>query len=341
MPIPADDSVLPASFSAILLAEPDGTPSRLVDVSARDLGEGDVVIEVAYSSLNYKDGLALTGSAPIARHFPMIGGIDAAGRVISSADAGVAVGDEVIVTGWGLGEDHPGAYSKYLRVPSAWCHPLPESMSLRSAAIIGTAGLTAMLSFLALERNRSLPSDLGEFPLVVTGASGGVGSLSILLGARLGYRVIASTGRTSEKDYLAMLGANAVVDRHELSDMEPTAMGRVRYGAAVDTVGGTTLANLIRVARPEGTVAACGLAGGADLSLTVHPFILRGVNLVGVNSVRPRAEDREEAWARIASLVSDADMDAIATEVGLDDVIGIAPSILRGEVRGRIAVEVA
>jgi acrylyl-CoA reductase (NADPH) len=335
-----DSSVIPASFPAVFVAEPDGTPSRLVEATSADLGDGDVVIEVAYSSLNYKDGLALTGTAPVVRRFPMIGGIDLAGRVVASESDRVHVGDEVVVTGWGLGEEHPGGYSLYARVPGIWCERLPASMSMHAAVIIGTAGITAMLSIMALERNRSGVADLEDLPLLVTGASGGVGSLAVLLCARLGYRVAASTGRVNESEFLHSLGASEVVDRRELSEMEPSALGKVRFGAGIDSVGGTTLSNLIRVTRPGGTVTSCGNAGGADLDLTVYPFILRGVTLAGVNSVRPLANDRPEAWRRISAIVSDSDFEAIARDIPLSQVIEVAPTILRGDVRGRIAVVV-
>lgn len=328
----------PTRFRALFVAEPDGTPAKLREASSDDLGDGDVLIEVVYSSLNYKDGLAMTGTAPVVRTFPMIGGIDLAGTVIASEHLSVAIGDAVAVTGCGLGEEHPGGYSQYVRVPGDWCVRLPDSISPFEASVIGTAGVTAMLSFMALERNRSGPENLDGLPLVVTGASGGVGSLSILLGARLGYRVVASTGRLEERDFLARLGAGEVIDREEISGAAPVALGKVRWGAAIDSVGGSTLANLIRMTRSGGTVAACGLAGGVDLELTVHPFILRGVTLVGINSVRPYLGDRQEAWRRIAALVEGIDLSSIATTVRLEEVIDLAPKILLGQVRGRTVV---
>ena len=333
-------SVVEPGFRAVFVAEPDGTRARLGEATAGDLGEGDVLIEVDYSSLNYKDGLALTGSAPVVRRFPLIGGVDLVGRVLQSAHPRVRVGDIVAVTGSGLGEDHPGGYSVYARVPGDWCAGVPGSLSSKSAAVIGTAGITAMLSLMALERNRSRPEDLGELPVVVTGASGGVGSLAVLFGARLGYRVVASTGRLHERDYLLALGAHEVIDRNELVDLGGGALAKVRFGAAVDSVGGVTLANIVRSTRPGGTVAACGLAGGAALDLTVHPFILRGVTLAGINSVRPHAGDLEQAWARIASIVRDRDLLAIGSSVELEEVIDLAPAILGGEIRGRTVVRV-
>lgn len=335
-----DASVIPETFPAVFVAEPDGTPARLSEARSDDLGEGDVIIEVAYSSLNYKDGLALTGTAPIVRTFPMIGGIDLAGSVVASESENVHVGDEIVVTGWGLGEQHPGGYSQFARVPGMWCQRLPSSMSMRTSVALGTAGITAMLSFMALERNRSQADDLGGLPLLITGASGGVGSLAVLFGARLGYRVVASTGRVSESEYLHSLGADEIVDRRELSEMAPAALGKIRFGAGIDSIGSTTLANLVSVIRPGGTVAACGLAGGADLDLTVHPFILRGVTLAGINSVRPHEGDRAQAWRRLSELVTDADLDAITRDIALGQVIEFAPTILRGEVRGRIVVVV-
>lgn len=335
-----DMSLVPQSFRAVFVAEPDGSSARLTEATPDDLGEGDVLVEVEYSSLNYKDGLALTGSAPVVRSFPMIGGVDLTGRVLQSAHEHVRVGDVVSVTGCGLGEDHPGGYSTYARVPGGWCVTIPTSLSTESAAAIGTAGITAMLSLMSLERNRSCPEDLGELPLLVTGASGGVGSLAVLLGARLGYRVIASTGRLQEREYLLSLGASEVIDRNEFAEVGKGALAKVRFGAAIDSVGGVTLANILRSTRPGGTVAACGLAGGAELELTVHPFILRGVTLAGINSVRPHIGDRELAWQKIAEIVSNEDLLAIGSVIDLDAVIEVAPSILRGEIRGRTVVRV-
>lgn len=334
------DAIVPATFPAVFVAEPDGTPAALRDATEADLGDGDVVIDVAYSSLNYKDGLAITGTAPVVRTFPMIGGVDLVGSVLSSSDDLVRVGDEVVVTGCGLGETHPGGYARYARVPADWCTQIPDTLSMHTAVAIGTAGLTAMLAFMALERNRSTPSDCGELPLLVTGASGGVGSLAVLFGSRLGYRVAASTGRTHERDYLGSLGAHDVIDRREISDLPPSALGKVRFGAGIDSVGGVTLANLIRMTRPDGAVAACGLAAGAELELTVHPFILRGVTLAGINSVRPHDGDRAEAWRRIAALISDEEVGQVARDARLDEVIALAPAILNGAIRGRTVVDV-
>ena len=333
-------TLVPRAFLAVFVAEPDGTPGRLSEATPDDLGVGDVLVEIDYSSLNYKDGLALTGGAPVVRRFPLIGGIDLAGRVIQSADVRVRVGDLVAVTGCGLGEDHPGGYSTYARVPGGWCVVLPAALSTQSAAAIGTAGITAMLSLMALERNRSRADDLGGLPLLVTGASGGVGSLAVLLGSRLGYRVIASTGRLEERDFLISLGATEVVDRGELADLETGALGKVRFGAAIDSVGGVTLVNILRTTRPGGAVSACGLAGGTELELTVHPFILRGVTLVGINSVRPHPGDRELAWQQIAKIITDEDLVAISSEIDLEQLVGTAPSILRGEIRGRTVVRI-
>jgi len=335
-----DMSLVPERFRAVLVAQPQVSPARLIDATGGDLGEGDVLIKVDYSSLNYKDGLALTGTAPVVRSFPMIGGIDLAGRVIASADDRLHPGAEVVVTGGGLGEVHPGGFSTYARVPGDWCVGIPASLSTRSAAALGTAGLTAMLSLMALERNRSCPDDLGDLPLLVTGASGGVGSLAVLLGARSGYRVIASTGRLQEREFLVALGASEVIDRGEVGEIASTALAKVRFGAAIDSVGGSTLANILRSTRPGGTVAACGLAGGSDLELTVHPFILRGVTLAGINSVHPYPGDRESAWRRIAEIIRDDDLSSIVSVIALDEVIEAAPRILRGEIRGRTVVRV-
>ena len=335
-----DMSVVPASFRAVFVAEPDVGPAVLTDATPEDLGEGDVLIEVDFSSLNYKDGLALTAGAPVVRRFPMIGGIDLTGRVLQSVHERVSIGDVVAVTGCGLGEDHPGGYSTYARVPGDWCVVIPKSLSTETAAAIGTAGITAMLSMMALERNRSDVDHLGELPLLVTGASGGVGSLAVLLGARLGYRVIASTGRVQEREFLVSLGASEVIDRNELADVGRGALAKIRFGAAIDSVGGATLANILRTTRPGGTVTACGLAGGSELDLTVHPFILRGITLVGINSVRPHAGDRETAWQKIAEIIGNEDLVAIGSVIDLEEVIDVAPSILRGEIRGMAVVRV-
>lgn len=331
---------IPSSFPAVFVAEPHGTPASLRAAGEADLGTGDVVVEVCCSSLNYKDGLAISGTAPIARSHPMIGGVDLAGRVVASDHDGIAPGARVAVVGSGLSEEHPGGYAAYARVPGEWCLPIPDGRSFRDAMAIGTAGMTAMLSYGALARNLTGPDDVGDAPVVVTGASGGVGSFSVLVGSRLGYHVVASTGRTHEAPYLGSLGAAEVIDRSELAEMAAGALARARYAGGVDTVGGTTLANLVRSIVPGGTVAACGLAQSADLPLTVYPFILRGVTLAGVNSVKPRVAERDAAWSRLFEVVTEDDVDAIATTTALDDIVEVAPTILSGAVRGRVVVVV-
>ena len=331
---------VPSRFRAVYVAEPDGTPARHVDISESDLDDGDVLIKVQYSSLNYKDGLALTGSGRVVRKFPMVGGIDLVGQVVRVEGGDFEVGQAVVVTGWGMGEEHSGGYSHYAKVPAQWCQPLPDGLSTLDAITVGTAGLTAMLSILALERNGSAPDEIGDLPLVVTGASGGVGSLAVLLASRVGYRVTASTGRVSESAYLAELGAIEVIDRAELAEMGRQPLAKVRFGAGIDSVGGPTLANLLACTRPDGTVAACGLAGGVDLPTTVHPFILRGVTLAGVNSVRPPRDDRSRAWSRIAETCGDNVLATVGSVEPMSRLLEVAPSILEGTVRGRMVIDV-
>jgi acrylyl-CoA reductase (NADPH) len=336
-----DAPTQPPQFRALYVPEPEGGSAEIREIGLTDLDEGEVIIRVRYSSLNYKDALAISGGAPIVRRFPMIGGIDLAGEIVESADTALHPGDTVVVTGCGMGETHHGGYAEVARVPARWCEPIPEGLTVRTAMILGTAGVTAMLSLLALERNRSAPHDLKELPLVVTGASGGVGSLAIMLAARLGYRVVASTGRPEEESYLRGIGADEVIDRNELSLASPGVLGRVRFGAGLDGVGGTTLVNLIRSVRPEGTIAAYGLASSADLSLTVHPFILRGVTLAGINSVHLTMEDRHLVWQRLAELCSGEILEPIAKTTDLEGLLALSPAILAGGVRGRVVVDLA
>ena len=270
------------TFKAIVIDKAEnGQTVRLADFDEKDLMDGDVTVAVEYSTLNYKDGLALTGKAPVVRRFPMIAGIDFAGTVESSSHPGWKSGDKVILNGWGLGETHLGAYGEKSRVKGDWLVRLPASMSTRDAMAIGTAGYTAMLSVMALERAGIVPA---RGSIVVTGAAGGVGSVAIAILAKLGYAVVASTGRLSETDYLKGLGAAEVIDRKELTG-PPRALGKERWAGGIDAVGSTTLANVLSMTRYGGAVAACGLAGGMDLPTTVAPFILRAVSLIGINSV--------------------------------------------------------
>lgn len=329
-------------FRALLAAEPDGTPARFVERTEADLEDGDVTIEVAWSSLNYKDALAITGSAPVVRKFPLVCGIDLAGRVVASASSSVPTGSHVVVTGCGLGEDRDGGYSGMARVPGAWCVVLGSADEARRAVAIGTAGLTAMLCVLALERNGLLDGASAEdrLPVLVTGAAGGVGSFAVAILAGLGLRVVASTGRPEEASYLHDLGAAEILDRQDLLAGKSRPLDKERYAGAVDVVGGATLARVLSQIRHGGAVAACGLAGGADLATTVHPFILRGVTLAGVNAVWPAPPVRIEAWRRLGEDVPAGLIEEIANVVALDDVRTWAPELLAGRVRGRLVVEV-
>ena len=326
-----------ATFKAVVVDKTDaGQTVRLTDFDEKDLMDGDVTVAVEYSTLNYKDGLALTGKSPVVRRFPMIVGIDFAGTVSSSAHSAWTAGDKVILNGWGLGETHLGAYGEKARVKGDWLVRLPASMGAREAMAIGTAGYTAMLSVLALERGGITPAHGG---IVVTGAAGGVGSVAIALLAKLGYQVIASTGRSAEVDYLKRLGAAEVIERKELTG-QPRALGKERWAGGIDAVGSTTLANVLSMTRYGGVVAACGLAGGMDLPTSVAPFILRGVALIGIDSVMCPLPLRREAWRRLETDLDRSKIESMTSEIGLGDVIEVGPRILAGEVRGRIVVKV-
>jgi acrylyl-CoA reductase (NADPH) len=326
-------------FRAIVVSRPSDSAARadLVEVSDDALGEGDVTVDVEYSSINYKDGIALTGAPGVIRAESLIAGIDLVGTVTSvpeHVEGTVAIGDRVIANGWGIGEDHPGGLSERARVKSEWLVPLPDGISPQRAAAIGTAGFTAMLSVLAIERQLS-PADGGE--VLVTGASGGVGSIAIALLSRLGYSVTASTGRESEHDYLRSLGATEIIDRDILS-AQGKPLQTQRWAAAIDSVGSHTLANVLAQTNYGGIVAACGLAQGADLPATVMPFILRGVTLTGINSVYCPAPLRLEAWNRLARDLDLDLLDSMTETVRLDEAIGVAERIMRGGVRGRTVV---
>jgi acrylyl-CoA reductase (NADPH) len=326
-----------ATFKAIVIDKMEtGQTVRLADFDEKDLMDGDVTVAVEYSTLNYKDGLALTGKAPVVRRFPMIAGIDFAGTVESSSHPGWKSGDKVILNGWGLGETHLGAYGEKARVKGDWLVRLPGSMSTRDAMAIGTAGYTAMLSVMALERAGIAPA---RGSIVITGAAGGVGSVAIALLAKLGYTVVASTGRSSEADYLKGLGAAEVIDRKELSG-PPRALGKERWAGGIDAVGSTTLANVLSMTRYGGAVAACGLAAGMDLPTTVAPFILRGVSLIGIDSVMCALPLRREAWRRLEADLDRSKIAAMTNEIGLADVIAAGARIVAGEVRGRTVVKI-
>jgi len=292
---------------------------------------------VAWSTLNYKDGLAITGKSPVVRRFPMVPGIDFAGTVTHSSHAAWKVGDKVILNGWGVGETHCGGLAQVARVKGDWLVPLPAAFTERQAMAIGTAGYTAMLCVLALERHGIQPAD-GE--ILVTGANGGVGSVAIALLAKLGYTVVASTGRLAESEYLKALGASQVMDRAELS-APGKAIGKERWAGVIDTVGSHTLANACATTKYRGAVAACGLAGGMDFPASVAPFILRGVTLYGIDSVMAPLAVRLQAWERLARDLDVAKLEAMTREITLAQAIEVAAELLQGQVRGRVVVDVA
>ena len=326
-----------STFKAIVVDKAEsGQTVRLADFDDRELMEGDVTVGVEYSTLNYKDGLALTGKAPVVRRFPMIAGIDFAGTVQSSSHPGWKPGDKVILNGWGLGETHLGGYAQKARVKGDWLVRLPQSMSTRQAMAIGTAGYTAMLAVMALER-AGVAAARGA--VIVTGAAGGVGSVAIALLAKLGYTVIASTGRPAEAGYLKGLGATEVIERKELTGpVRP--LSKERWAGGIDAVGSTTLANVLSMTRYGGAVAACGLAGGMDLPTSVAPFILRGVSLIGIDSVMCPLAMRQQAWGRLETDLDQAKIAAMTAEIGLGEVVDAGARVVAGEVRGRIVVKV-
>lgn len=326
-----------AGFKALLATKTDqGQSVDWTELTEDDLMEGDVTIKVTHSTLNYKDGLAITGKAPIFRRWPMIPGVDLAGVVESSGSPDYKPGDEVIVNGWQLGETHYGGYAEKARVSSKWLVPLPKPFNCSDAMAIGTAGYTAMLCVMALEEHNVKP---GRGPILVTGASGGVGSVAIALLSKLGYEVTASTGRTEEEEYLKYLGASEVIDRNEFSG-KPSMLGKERWAGAIDSVGSSTLANILSQTKSYGCVAACGLAQGADLPASVMPFILRGITLQGVESVMAPKERRVEAWGRLAKSLDIGKLRAMAVAHPLEDVLELAPLIVAGKVRGRVVFNI-
>ena len=326
------------TFKAVRIDKAEkGTTAALTQFDEADLMDGDVTVRVEWSTLNYKDGLALTGKAPVVRRFPMIAGIDFAGTVEQSSHPAWKAGDKVVCNGWGMGETHLGAYAEKARVKGDWLVRLPDGMSARDAMAIGTAGYTAMLSVLALEKHGLTPAD---GPIVVTGAAGGVGSVAIAVLSKLGYQVIASTGRAAEADYLRSLGATEIIDRNELSG-PAKPLAKERWAGGVDSVGSTTLANLLSMTKYRGAIAACGLAAGMDLPSSVAPFILRGVCLLGIDSVMCPLELRKQAWQRLASDLDRSKLAEITHEINLDEVIAAGPRILGGQVRGRIVVKIS
>ncbi|MBI6701607.1 MDR family oxidoreductase [Pseudomonas viridiflava] len=325
-----------STFNAIVIDKDEsGYRVKLTAVNEADLPEGDVTVRVSHSTLNYKDALALTGKSPIVRSFPMVPGIDLAGIVEESQASAFKAGDKVLLNGWGVGEGHWGGLAQMARLKSEWLIPLPEAFTPSQAMAIGTAGYTAMLSVIALEKHGVKPEH-GE--VLVTGANGGVGSFTIAILAKLGYQVVASTGRVAESDYLKQLGAARIIDRATLS--EPgRPLVKEQWAAAVDSVGSHTLVNVCAGIKYRGIVAACGLAQGMDFPGSVAPFILRGVTLAGIDSVtRPQA-DRLEAWSRLATDLDTSLLPLISREIGLSEVIDIAPQLIAGQVRGRVVVD--
>jgi acrylyl-CoA reductase (NADPH) len=324
-------------FKGILIEKDEqGYRAALKDIDEAALPEGNVTVRVACSTLNYKDGLAITGKSPVVRKFPMVPGIDLAGTVETSAHPDYKPGDMVVLNGWGVGETHWGGLAQKARLNGDWLVPLPKTFTPAQAMAIGTAGYTAMLCVMALERQGVTP-DKGE--VLVTGAAGGVGSVAVAILARLGYQVVAVTGRPQEADYLKQLGATQVLDRAEFS-APGKPLAKERWAGAVDTVGSHTLANVCASTKYRGTVAACGLAGGMDLPASVAPFILRGVTLVGIDSVMcPRAE-RLQAWQRLATDLDVSKLALITHEITLAEAIAMAQKLLDGQVRGRVVVKV-
>ncbi len=329
---------MPETFKA-LVVDRDAEKKQFVEVrelQLADLMEGDVVVRVTHSTVNYKDGLAITGKLPVVRRWPMIPGIDFCGEVVTSECPDFKPGDQVILNGWGVGEAHYGAYAGYARVKGEWLIKKPKELSAADAMAIGTAGYTSMLCILALERFGISPEG---GPVVVTGASGGVGSVAVACLKKLGYHVIAVTGRAEERDYLTGLGADEIVDRGTLSD--PAKMlDKERWAAGIDAVGGNVLANVIAMTRAGGAVAACGNAGGMGLSTSVAPFILRGVSLLGVNSVTMPRAAREEAWKRLVRDLDREKLEAMITTIGFGEIVDTAKAIVEGQVRGRVVVEI-
>jgi len=325
------------TFKAILVSrDADKKQSVAVtDLTETELMEGDVTVAVEATTVNYKDGLAITGKAPVVRRWPLVPGIDFAGTVISSSNPEWRKGDKVILNGWGVGETHFGAYAGRARVKGDWLVPLPEGISAHDAMAVGTAGYTAMLCVMALERHGILP-DRG--PVVVTGAAGGVGSVAVSILSSLGYHVIASTGRNAESPYLINLGAAEVISRDELS--QPTKpLAKERWAGGIDSVGSHTLANVLSMTSYGGAVAACGLAGGMDLPASVAPFILRGVSLLGVDSVMAPKAVRLEAWRRIGADLDLHKLASLSTTIGFDGIIDAARDIVDGKIRGRVVVD--
>ncbi len=328
------------SFRALLVTRDEATKVQscaLTHLTDADLMDGDVTVQVEWSTVNYKDGLAVTGKSPVVRKFPLVPGIDFAGTVIASTNPAFSVGDSVLLNGWGVGEVHSGGFAGHARVKGDWLLKRPDGLDARSAMAIGTAGYTAMLAVMAIEAAGVTP---GSGPVVVTGAAGGVGSTAISLLAKLGYTVAAVTGRPEEADYLKGLGASEIIDRAELAG-PAKPLAKERWAGGIDSVGSTTLANVLSQTRYGGAVAACGLAGGMDLPTSVAPFILRGVSLLGIDSVNAPTARRTEAYRRLMTDLDHGKLAAMTREIDLADVPAAAVDILAGKVRGRTVVKVS
>ncbi|MEC7845196.1 MAG: MDR family oxidoreductase [Actinomycetota bacterium] len=326
-------------FKAVYLTQDEekNVSAEIADLDEADLPENNVAIDVEYSTINYKDGLAIMGKPGVVRNYPMIPGIDLAGTVSSSENPDYKAGDKVVLNGWEVGESHWGGLSQKSRLDASWLIPIPEAFSTLQAMAIGTAGYTAMLCILALEEH-GVTTDQG--PVLVTGASGGVGSTAVAILGKLGYEVVASTGRPEESGYLTDLGASEIIDRSELGEGNQRPLQKTRWAGVVDAVGSHTLANAIAQTNAGGCVAACGLAQGADLPTSVMPFILRGVTLVGVNSVYESFARRKQAWDRMATDLDPEKLEQMTEVVGLSDAIDVAGQILQGNIRGRVVVDV-
>ncbi|AOW75980.1 alcohol dehydrogenase [Colwellia sp. PAMC 20917] len=325
-------------FKGILIEKDDqGYRATVKDIDDNLLPEGDVTVKVSHSTLNYKDALAITGKGPVVRQFPMVPGIDLVGTVEHSESDKFEVGDSVLLNGFGVGEVHCGGLAEKARLKSEWLIPLPKAFSPRQAMAIGTAGYTAMLCVIALEKNGVTP-DKGE--ILVTGANGGVGSFSIAILAKLGYTVVASTGRVDQVKYLEKLGASAVIDRETLSQ-PGRPMTKERWAGAIDSVGSHTLANVCASMKYGGTVAACGLAQGMDFPASVAPFILRGITLAGIDSVMRPLADRIEAWQRLADILDPDIFEDISTDISLVEAVDVASDLMAGKVRGRVVVNIS
>ena len=329
---------LPNPFRALVLENPDGTVRAAVkELPISSLPEGDVLVSIAYSSLKYKDALAVTNRGKIVRRFPMVPGIDFSGVVVESTSGLFKPGDPVVLTGWGIGEEHWGGFAQFARVKSEWLLPLSQGLTLKQAMQIGTAGLTAMFCVMALEEHGVRP-DKGE--IVVTGATGGVGCIAVMLLAKLGYKVVASTGKADAHESLKSLGAHEVIDRNALATRSDKPLERGRWAGAVDSVGGDTLGALLRQMEREGCVTSVGLAGGAELHATVYPFILRAVSLIGISSVYMAAERRRAAWTRLAGELPMETLDRLTQIIRLADVPALAEQMIDGKTRGRVVIDV-